>query len=478
MLTPLQPGDWTPRHLEHLLGRAGFGLSAAERPRWEALKFPEVIETLTVWEESSIPDPAWMSEGDADREMMLKVAGADTPEKREARKQLQKLQVERLFEARMLWLKTMLETAHPLREKLTLFWHGHFATSSEKVRQTACMWGQNTTFRAAAMGPFGGLLNAMGRDPAMLVWLDGRDNRKGAPNENYAREMFELFTLGEGNYTEDDIKESARSFTGWTVFPAGREAVFRPRRHDYGDKTLFGKTGDFKGEDVAALVLQQPACAEFLAAKLWTFFVSPTPNPTAVAGLAGELRASNYDLKPVLRTLFMSQEFYGPDVMGARIKSPVEWMVGSLKLLGSGEVPYAGPVILRQLGQALFAPPSVKGWDGDRAWITTNTMMSRDTFVHGLIYGGGKDRSAPGEMQAQFKGMRSMFRPERAFPPGAKEDPRVFVDYLCRTFLAVPPSAVEKDRLLALAGPETPVSDERMREAVYAVMRSPRYQVV
>jgi hypothetical protein len=485
MLSPLDPAGWTPRHLDHLLRRAGFGVAEAERPRWEALGFPGAVDALLEWEEAGLPDPEWLNEEDPGIEALRSAGLADNEARKQAQAKFKRLQFQRMYELRMTWLGAMLSSGSPLREKLALFWHGHFATSIVKVRQAAFMWRQNATFRRRAAGAFGDMLREMNRDPAMLVWLDGKDNREGAPNENYARELLELFTLGEGHYTENDIKESARAFTGWTVRPLVNDAVFRPFRHDYGEKTIFGKTGDFNADNVTNLILEQPQCRLFLAENLWTFFVSPAPSGESIQALAGELEASGWELKPALRALFTSSEFYAPDAMASQIKSPVEWLVGALKHLGAEQVPNAAPPMLRQLGQSLFEPPSVKGWDGGRAWITTNTMMSRDTFAYLFIYGGDMERAKggpkadaiPREVREGFRGMPSLLDPGKVASAEIRKDPAALADHLARTLLAAPLPSVERDRLVALAGDKGPVDDDRLRAVFYSVMRNPRYQV-
>ena len=270
------------------------------------------------------------------------------------------------------WLHRMIHTTHPLREKMTLFWHNHFATSIVKVRQPALMLQQNVLIRKHALGKFGPFLLEMSRDPAMLVWLDSNSNVKGKPNENYAREVMELFTLGVGHYTEKDIREAARAFTGWHT--DGRKFAFNRSRHDDGTKTVLGQTGDWDGGDVVRIVLEQPAAARFLVRKLYRYFISEGGRPPdAPARAAGRpFRDSGYDIADLVGTMLRSRLFFSDHAFRQRIKSPVEYVVGMLRGLEAKAapspeyVPPQQPRLMDGLGQALFAPPNVKGWAGRR----------------------------------------------------------------------------------------------------------------
>jgi hypothetical protein len=273
------------------------------------------------------------------------------------------------------WIYRMLRSNDPLREKLTLFWHGHFATSLRKVELASRMRTQNETLRAHALGPFGDLLLAVGKDPAMLVWLDNRTNRKGRPNENWAREVMELFTLGVGNYGEQDVKEAARAFTGWHL--RGEKFFFDASQHDGGEKTVLGVTGNLDGGDVVRILLEQEACARFLCARLYRFFVGPDPDPEVVAELAARLRASGYSVRVVVETLLRSRLFFSPASYRARIKSPVEFALGIVGALDVRADCRGIARSLREMGQTLFAPPTVKGWDGERAWLSAQWLVAR-----------------------------------------------------------------------------------------------------
>jgi uncharacterized protein (DUF1800 family) len=248
------------------------------------------------------------------------------------------------------------------------------------------MYGQNALLRREALGNFGELLHAVARDPAMVLYLDSASNRKGKPNENFAREVMELFTLGEGHYGERDVKEAARAFTGWGFDPATGTFLFREGAHDDGEKTVLGRTGDFDGDAVLDILLAQPQTAERLVTKLWLEFVSPRPDPREVKRLAAVLRDARYEIRPALRALLVSDAFYAPENRAALIKSPVDLVVGTLRQFqfATGDVlPFV--LAANQLGQALFAPPNVKGWPGGEAWINSTTLLRRKAFVDQLF---------------------------------------------------------------------------------------------
>ncbi|QJW95894.1 DUF1800 domain-containing protein [Frigoriglobus tundricola] len=282
------------------------------------------------------------------------------------------------------WIDRMLKTRHPLREKMTLFWHNHFATSNAKVLNARFMLGQYRLIQTHALGCFADLLTAMGTDPAMLVWLDTNTSTKAAPNENYAREVMELFSLGVGNYTETDIREAAKAFTGYEIRDG--KGALNPRQHDAGEKTVFGKKGAFTGEDVAKLCLDHPACPRFIVRKLYRFLVSDTDTPPAelIDPLAEEYRASGFNTGTLVSTILRSNVFFSPTAYRAKIKSPVEFVVGTVRTLegGTGALPLADA--LDSLGQVLFAPPSVKGWDGGPAWLNAQTLLGRNNIALAL----------------------------------------------------------------------------------------------
>jgi uncharacterized protein (DUF1800 family) len=282
------------------------------------------------------------------------------------------------------WLMRMLYTPHPLQEKLTLFWHNHFATSNAKVNNAGYMLGQYELMRRHALGSFRQLLTAMSLDPAMMLWLDAGLSKKGMPNENYARELMELFSLGIGHYTEKDIREAARAFTGWEV--KNGKAAFTAGQHDAGTKTVLGRTGNFKPDDVVGICLEQRACPRFLAGKLFRCLVSEsiTPTPELLEPLAEQLRASDYDIGKLVETILRSNLFYAPAVYRTRVKSPVEFALGIVRALEGRIGTLALAAALEELGQNVFYPPSVKGWDGGQAWLNGQTLLARQNLALAL----------------------------------------------------------------------------------------------
>lgn len=353
-LKPYQPSPerpWDRAAAAHLLRRAGFAPSEAElRAALEAGPAETVRRLLDTHEDS--PRHA---ELDALAEALA------------ARGDIAAL--------RGWWLLRMCHTRRPLHARMAVFWHNHFATSNAKVNSPAMMLAQLRTFEQLGLAEFDSLLLAVSRDPAMILWLDGTQNVKGRPNENYARELFELFALGVGHYTEKDIREAARAFTGWHQ----RDGVFRfvARDHDTAAKTVFGQTGNFDGTDVIRITLEQPACSRFLAGKLVREFVCPDPPAELVEAVAGRLRESRYHIGETVRALLASEALFDPRWYRARIKSPVEYAVGVVRSLEMSVPANALADAVSQMGQRLFEPPSVKGWDGHRAWINSATMLVR-----------------------------------------------------------------------------------------------------
>jgi hypothetical protein len=295
------------------------------------------------------------------------------------------------------WLYCMLQGGHPLREKMTLFWHSHFATSLAKVQSSSLMFNQNCVLREHALGRFGPLLQAISRDGAMMVWLDSNSNVKGKPNENYARELMELFSLGVGHYTETDIREAARAFTGWRTDGVG--FAFDASRHDSGPKTVLGHTGAWDGSDVVRIVLEQPAAVRFLVRKLYHFLVSEktVPPDSLLEPLCESFRKSDYDIAGLVRTMLASRHFYSGHAFRQRVKGPVEYVLGAVQAVyrryGKEQADYRSlpqRVLvswLGSMGQLLFEPPNVKGWPGGPSWLNTSTLLARDNFAGALATG-------------------------------------------------------------------------------------------
>jgi uncharacterized protein (DUF1800 family) len=296
-------------------------------------------------------------------------------------------------QAREWWLYRILYGKHPLREKITLFWHNHFATSNGKVNNAAYMLGQNDLMRRHALGNFRALLQDMSKDPAMLVWLDTNLSKKGMPNENYARELMELFSLGIGNYTEGDIREAARAFTGWSI-DSGK-AVFKPTEHDDTPKTVFGKSGKYQGSDIVNLCLDKPSAPYFICGKLFRFLVSETIPATheLLEPLAEDFRRSDYDFGALVSRMLRSNLFFSEQAYRSRVKAPVDFVLGIAWALEAHEVEPTPERkrtslkmsvladVLESLGQNLLYPPSVKGWDGGRTWLNGQTLLYRQNLA-------------------------------------------------------------------------------------------------
>jgi uncharacterized protein (DUF1800 family) len=365
----------------HLLARTGFGPTDAEIRSYAVLTREQGVDLVLrdVHTEAVTAPPAFVSETTP-----LRYPRADTvtPEERRA---FQQELIRQGLALRAWWMHEMLVTPSPITERMTLVWHNHFVSSQQKVRFTRLMYQQNATLRAHALGSFAQLLHAASKDPAMLIYLDTAQSRKGQPNENFAREVMELFTLGEGQYGEGDVKEAARAFTGWSLDRDTGRYLFRRGIHDYGVKTVLGKSGRFDGDDVLDIILERPQTAEFITAKLWREFVSAAPDSREVQRIAKAFRERNYEIKVALRQLLLTDAFWDPANRGTMVKSPVELVVGTLRQLDvapGGAMPFV--VVAAGMGQNLFSPPNVKGWPGGEHWINSNSLLARKQFLDRL----------------------------------------------------------------------------------------------
>lgn len=390
MLAPITARQWDWTAAAHLLNRAGFGGPPVEIDRLAALGSEKAVSSFVDFDETpdDTQDPGWAKPDPERLEKQRAARQAGEEPRRRFQREQQQMQRQQITELRGWWLQRMAQGPRPLQEKLVLFWHGHFATSMEKVRDAYLMWRQNELFRRLAAGNWLELLTEAGKDPAMLIWLDQAQSRRQKPNENFAREVMELFALGEGHYTERDVTEAARAFTGWTLDPARQKFVYRANLHDDGSKTLFGETGNFNGDDVLRIIVAQPQAAIFITARLWHYFAGEGPSPELNQALATVFRRGGFQFKPLLRAMFRSEDFYAPSLIRNQVKSPVQWLVGTLRMLES-ELPPAQVcwALTRNLGQDLFAPPNVKGWDGGLSWITTNNLLTRYNQAEMLIKG-------------------------------------------------------------------------------------------
>ena len=360
---PSDEGPWTSQRVGHLYRRTTFGATAEQLETGLAAGPQKTIDLIT----NGGPG---LAKFDEDMKPLAEIIAKGNNG----------------GEARSWWLYRMLYTPHPFLEKMTLFWHNHFATSIAKPGETAgFMLGQYDLMRKNALGSFTTMLQGISKDPAMLVWLDGRDSKKGNPNENYGRELMELFSLGIGHYTEMDIREAARAFTGWEI--KGTQAVYNKKEHDDGEKTVLGQKGKWTGEDIVRICLEQPSAAPFIVAKLYRFFVSETvaATPELLEPLAKQFTDSKYDIGALVKMIISSNLFFSPTVYRTRIKAPVDFALGIVRGLegrriGAGALAAA----LEQLGQNLFAPPSVKGWDGGKTWLNEQSLLLRQNLALAL----------------------------------------------------------------------------------------------
>ena len=410
-LSPITSSEWSYDRAAHLLERAGFGGTPEDIERLAAMTPEQAVRHLVHYEsidnshlppfdESGVHDPGLVPFPPS-RPATTQLAKENgeaigVKVKASGNRRLQPV-VNKFFywlRASMLetrrvsywWANRMLNTNRPLEEKMALFWHGHFATSEAKVRDYRKMLLQNETFRRHATGNFRDLVVAVAQDPAMLYFLDAGVNVKGAPNENFAREIMELFTMGVGNYTEKDIREAARAFTGWNSDDL--TFVVNTSQHDDGTKSFLGNQGGFDGVKVIDLIMAQAVTAEFMTAKLYGYLVRQELSTALNGKLAAILRDNNYDMKPLLRTVFLSRDFFSPASMGTHIKSPTELVVSTYKKLGVDDVPGIPDfnLVVAALGQDLFWPPTVAGWAHGRSWITPGLLLERGNFARAVLF--------------------------------------------------------------------------------------------
>ncbi|RKR07036.1 uncharacterized protein DUF1800 [Maribacter vaceletii] len=380
-------------HIRHLYQRAGFGISPKTVEKLSGLKKKEVVKKL--FKSSKSITHLYLPTPDIDAFMQT-----DTPKKNPKKfRQLIKVSRSKLKDYNLVWVDKMATSNEELRERMTLFWANHFV-----VRTNNIVFSQhyNATLRKYALGNFRDFVIAIAKEPAMLSYLNNQQNRKGKPNENFARELMELFTLGIGAYTEKDIKESARAFTGWGHTFKG-EFVLRKKQHDFGEKEFFGVKGNFNGEDIIDLILKRPECAQFIAKKIYLHFVNDIPNEGRIEELAIVFR-ENYNIEEVMRHLFMANWFYEKDVIGQKIKSPIDLLVQLKRTIPfSFKKPNEFLYIQRLLGQVLLEPPNVAGWSEGRNWIDSNTMMVRLKLPSVLFMNGTIAFDVKGEFEDSFE---------------------------------------------------------------------------
>ncbi len=352
-------------HLLHLYRRAGFGLSPVEWQNRRNWTLDRAVNDLFERAENSVPLPEGRNPDYTQGKVIMALK----------RKENQKKERQRMMSINHDWLTRMAAPEESaLLERMSFFWHGHFACD---IRFGLLGIRQLNTLRQHGLGNFRDLVLAIARDPAMIRYLNNQQNRKFSPNENFARELMELFTIGRGNYTETDVKEAARAFTGWSGSLRG-EYFFRRRQHDEGEKTFMGKTGNFDGDDIIDIILEQPQTANFICQKVYRHFVNEEIDEKRVKELADGFRSSNYNIGELMRTVFTSDWFYAPENVGNKIKSPIELLAGTIRQLEVSDIPPRSLFFLQQaLGQTLFRPPNVAGWPGGRNWIDNSTLLLR-----------------------------------------------------------------------------------------------------
>ncbi len=446
-----------PQRLGHLLRRAGFG---ARPDEWTAYaKMGVGAATDQLLHPEQVPDHL---------DAVLQDISGDYVDFTD------------IGSIRKWWLYRMAHTKRPLEEKMTLFWHNHFATANYKVDNPQWMWRQNELFRAHALGNFRTLLQAVSRDPAMLIWLDGADNKKGRPNENYGRELQELFTLGiGGGYTETDVKEAARAFTGWRFDSGSDSFVFDANNHDGGVKTFLGQTGPFNGDDILDILARHPSTAKFLCTKLFKFFVHDDPAPGEIAPLTQVYFESGYSIRAVVGTILKSPAFYSPKAIYAKIKSPTEYMVTAIRTLdvplnaAGREMPLGS--VLSGMGQSLFNPPNVKGWPEGKSWMNTETLLSRINFANSLV----RQMDQQGLLSANLQGWLSAMRTDA---PSRLSTPSQVVDALWAVLLpGHTPSSATRRTLIAFAqddnNPNAVHFEQKAPGLVSLILSAPEYQL-
>jgi hypothetical protein len=447
---------WDRRRAAHLYLRAGFGGTPEELDLAVSLGREGAISRLVEYEQ--VPS--------AELDGYLDLFAFDLDGYDEA-------PYDRFLNLLRWWYLRMQYTPRPLEEKMTLFWHNHFATSVNKVETPALMYRQNQIFRRLGMGRFAELLLAVSKDPAMLIWLDNASNVKDAPNENFAREVMELFTMGIGHYTQSDVTEAARAFTGWTFDAADDYRFYFARdAHDDGVKSFLGSRGFFKGGDIIAILAARPETAAFVGAKLARFFLGTDPSPALADRLQSLYLSSAGDIREIVRAILLSDDFDRTADAPDMIKSPVELIVGARRAMNVYDDPANYVQWPDLMGQALFRPPNVGGWKGGRAWIHTGAYLVRINIALSIVM-------QPPRNDEAFRWEIGRFFENSKFASADE-----VIDFLLDRFSVVAPSARLREALrsyLSNAGDPfvwTPQSyDYFGRGAMYLVMASPEYQL-
>ena len=436
--------------IAQLLRRAGFGATPAELARYQKMGYTAALDELLHPEKVN----------NAALESFLAK---------------QKFDFNNPYAIKKWWIYRMLYSACPLQEKMTLFWHGHFATSLQKVGDPKAMIEQNKLFRRLALGNFETLLLSISKDPAMIIYLDNQENQKGRPNENYAREVMELFTLGIGNYTETDIKEAARAFTGWHTNAKKTAFVFDDKNHDDGEKKVLGQHGNLNGDDVVHTLARSTATARYLAKKLISFFAYENPDQDFVDRVAAQYVVNGFQIRPMLQVIFTDQTFFSGRAYHAKIKSPADLVIGAIKTLGISNSDIDLPGIVAAMGQNLFEPPSVKGWDGGKVWISTESMIERFNFATKIS-------------SQKFEELKPYMLPSQLVSHQGLKTPAQTVDYFLEMLVDGDVPIYTRKRLVkymetdndgkATRGVKTDqILDAKLRGLVHLIMSLPTYQL-
>jgi len=466
--------DWDYEKARHLLARAGFGGTPSEIQALVDMGMYKAVQYVVEYHERPTAnlelDVRPQSRGPAYEQYLSGMARQELQQRQRRNFRNQ------IADMRKWWIRRMVESPRPLEEKLTLFWHDHFAVNFRDFNDPYLVHSQNQLFRRYA-DQFNGLLHGIVQDPAMIRYLDNHTNRKGNGNENLGRELQELFSIGEENsanhkpngYSENDVREASRALTGYTYDAPTGQFRFLGSRYDETPKDVLGKKGNWSGDEVVDILLQHPSTANYVSKKLFEFFVHRNPKPETIDAIAHVLRSNNYELRPMLRNLFMSEEFYGAEARAAHIKSPAELMVGTIKTLGIKDVDYARiDAACQTAGHALFEPPNVAGWDEGQAWITSKQLLDRYNFVAELVDQRNVDILATLTDGAEFRSAEEV------------------VDHLIRRCLVLDIGADKRKAMIDFLG-EIPPSSEwtvrrdeinaRLKAIVVMLLGSPEYQV-
>jgi uncharacterized protein (DUF1800 family) len=463
--------------LRHLYRRAGFGISTAQLEKLDGKSREFWVKNLFAGSQN--PEPLTVVDNSllAERKEMVKALPDKTrEERRQMARDLFKESREKIKDLNLLWISRMASGESVLREKMTLFWHGHFACQNGNaffVQQ------QNNLLRRNALGNFKDLLTAVSKDAAMLNFLNNRQNRKDRPNENFAREVMELFTLGRGNYSENDVKNAAKAFTGWN-FDANGNFFLNQRQHDEGEKTFFGKTGNLPGEAVLQMILENKQTARFITQKIYRYFVNDEPDEKIIKGLAENFYQSGYEISVLMKEIFMADWFYDNENVGCRIKSPVELLAGLQLAFGlQFEDPQSVLFVQKTLGQVLFYPPNVAGWKEGKSWIDSSSLMFRLRLPE-IIFRSAQINvaaKADGDVNTDYLAKnKSALKVTADWTDFSRQFQGIkdqnLPDALAETLLALPLS--DKQRTLLQ---NQPILTERLKDLTISLLTLPEYQM-